>query len=147
LTLPLREANCSSPSEKHLTSHQVSDDSGPSTGASLPRGVRDYSTQEEFLDYHEDLLLDPAAFNRKLISWLLWYNGERPHWSLKLKITGSVPDGAKTQRAQKIVDEYTPLCFLDERAHYGRWRDRQFRISMRLSGKFSGDNTTRKLIA
>lgn len=41
--------------------------------------------QEEFMDYHEDLLLDPPAFNRELIPWLLWYNGERPHWSLKLK--------------------------------------------------------------
>lgn len=41
--------------------------------------------QEEFVDYHEDLLLDPQAFNRELIPWLLWYNGERPHWGLKLK--------------------------------------------------------------
>ena len=41
--------------------------------------------QEEFLDYHEDLLVEPAAFNRELIPWLLWYNGERPHWALNLK--------------------------------------------------------------
>ena len=41
--------------------------------------------QEEFVDYHEDLLLDPQAFNRELIPWLLWYNGERPHWGLNLK--------------------------------------------------------------
>ncbi len=41
--------------------------------------------QEEFLDYHEDLLVEPRLFNRELIPWLLWYNGERPHWGLKLK--------------------------------------------------------------
>lgn len=41
--------------------------------------------QEEFIDYHEPLLLNPNAFNEQLIPWLLWYNGERPHWSLKLK--------------------------------------------------------------
>ena len=40
--------------------------------------------QEEFIDYHQDLLLDPDQFNRRLIPWLLWYNAERPHWALKL---------------------------------------------------------------
>ena len=29
------------------------------------------SIQEEFIDYDGDLLLDPSAFNRELISWLL----------------------------------------------------------------------------
>lgn len=41
--------------------------------------------QEEFVDYHESALLDPIAFNQKLLPWLLWYNGERPHWGLNLK--------------------------------------------------------------
>jgi transposase InsO family protein len=41
--------------------------------------------QEEFLDYHEELLVEPTEFNRALIPWLLWYNGERPHWGLNLK--------------------------------------------------------------
>ena len=41
--------------------------------------------QEEFVDYHETELLNPDVFNRKLIEWLLWYNGERPHWALDLK--------------------------------------------------------------
>ncbi len=41
--------------------------------------------QEEFVDYHQAELLNPDAFNRKLIEWLLWYNGERPHWALDLK--------------------------------------------------------------
>ena len=39
------------------------------------------TVQEEFLDYHEDLLwgdeADLAALNRKLAEWLLWHNGER----------------------------------------------------------------------
>ncbi len=40
---------------------------------------------EEFLHYHEELLVEPAAFNRELIPWLLRHNGERPHWGLELK--------------------------------------------------------------
>ncbi len=35
--------------------------------------------QEEFVDYHESELLHPEVFNQKLIEYLLWYNGERPH--------------------------------------------------------------------
>lgn len=41
--------------------------------------------QEEFIDYHEELLMNADQFNRQLIPWLLWYNAERPHWALKLK--------------------------------------------------------------
>ena len=40
--------------------------------------------QEEFIDYHEDLLISPNQFNCQLIPWLLWYNSERPHWALNL---------------------------------------------------------------
>lgn len=39
--------------------------------------------QEEFINYYKETLsrnLD--NFNRKLIQWLLWYNTERPHWTL-----------------------------------------------------------------
>ena len=41
--------------------------------------------QEEFIDYHERLLITPNLFNRQLIPWLIWYNAERPHWALKLQ--------------------------------------------------------------
>jgi transposase InsO family protein len=41
--------------------------------------------QEEFIDYHEELLINPDQFNRQLIPWLIWYNAERPHWALKLQ--------------------------------------------------------------
>jgi len=38
--------------------------------------------QEEFVDWHEDLLFtDLLAFNDKMADWLLWYNCERPHYS------------------------------------------------------------------
>ena len=40
--------------------------------------------QEEFIDQNEFLLTDTNEFNKKLIDWLLWYNTERPHWSLNL---------------------------------------------------------------
>ncbi len=41
--------------------------------------------QEEFVDYHRDTLLDNlTAFNNKMIDYLLWYNGKRPHWALNL---------------------------------------------------------------
>ncbi len=39
--------------------------------------------QEEFVDYHEDLLFeDLCLFNDKLADWLLWFNRDRPHYSL-----------------------------------------------------------------
>ncbi len=39
--------------------------------------------QEEFINYHKETLpYDLDDFNRKLIEWLLWYNTERPHWTL-----------------------------------------------------------------
>ena len=41
------------------------------------------TVQEEFLDYHRrDLLLDLPTLNQKLLDYLVWYNAERPHWSL-----------------------------------------------------------------
>ena len=47
--------------------------------------------QEEFLDYHEELLFtDLKAFNDKLFDWLLWYNTERPHHALGLNTPASV---------------------------------------------------------
>lgn len=38
---------------------------------------------EEFLRYHRALMRDDvSAFNNALVDWLLWYNGERPHYAL-----------------------------------------------------------------
>lgn len=41
--------------------------------------------QEEFVDYHAGTLINPTAFNREMIPWLVWYNTERPHWGLHLQ--------------------------------------------------------------
>lgn len=43
------------------------------------------SLQEEYVDYHEPELLDPAIFNIGLMKHLLWHNMERPHFGLNLK--------------------------------------------------------------
>lgn len=43
------------------------------------------SIQNEFIDDNEVLLTDTHKFNRKLMDWLIWYNTERPHWSLRLQ--------------------------------------------------------------
>ena len=37
------------------------------------------SIQEEFIDYHQGLLLDLDTFNQKLMDWLLFYNTKRVH--------------------------------------------------------------------
>lgn len=55
--------------------------------------------QEEFIDYHEELLITPSLFNQKLIPWLIWYNAERPHWALKLK-----------SPVQFLLEENPSLC-------------------------------------
>lgn len=42
--------------------------------------------QEEFVDFHEDLLLtDIMTFNDKLFDYLTWYNLDRPHHALQLQ--------------------------------------------------------------
>ena len=54
--------------------------------------------QEEFIDYHEDLLFeDLKTFNDKLMDWLLWYNTVRPHHALGRKTPASVVASWRTQ--------------------------------------------------
>ncbi len=43
--------------------------------------------QEEFVDYHAGLLFDPAAFNRKLMDWLVFYNTERVHYAFRNRLS------------------------------------------------------------
>ena len=43
--------------------------------------------QEEFADYHRDLLLNPDCFNAKLMDWLIFYNTKRVHHAFKNKLT------------------------------------------------------------
>ena len=43
--------------------------------------------QEEFVDYHAGLLLDPPAFNRMLMDWLVFYNTERVHGAFRNKLS------------------------------------------------------------
>lgn len=40
--------------------------------------------QEEFIDQNEFWLGSIPEFNRRMADWLIWYNTERPHWSLNL---------------------------------------------------------------
>ena len=63
--------------------------------------------QEEFIDYHQDLLLDPDQFNRQLIPWLIWYNAERPHWALKLDSPVQFLLKTKSRSVQFMVAQYT----------------------------------------
>jgi len=42
--------------------------------------------QEEFIEFHKDLLFDDIdAFNDKLLDYLIWFNEERPHYALNLR--------------------------------------------------------------
>lgn len=43
--------------------------------------------QEEFVDYNAYYLQFPDLFNRKLMEWLIWYNGERPHFAFKNRLS------------------------------------------------------------
>jgi transposase InsO family protein len=63
----------------HFNTHPRS----PKENAHIERFNR--SVSEEFLVRHRALLRDDvAAFNRRLVDWLVWYNTRRPHWSLGL---------------------------------------------------------------
>lgn len=56
----------------------------PKMNAHIERFNR--TLNEEFLAFHKALLRDDVRiFNQKLIDWLLWYNGERPHYALHQK--------------------------------------------------------------
>ena len=41
--------------------------------------------QEEYINYHESKLKDPASFNIGLMKHLLWHNTERPHFGINLQ--------------------------------------------------------------
>jgi transposase InsO family protein len=43
--------------------------------------------QEEFVDYHRSLLLEPEHFNEKLMEWLIFYNTKRVHHAFKNTLT------------------------------------------------------------
>ena len=56
----------------------------PKMNAKIERYNR--TVQEEFVDWHlDDLGYDIGSFNYQLMDWVLWYNTERPHHTLKLK--------------------------------------------------------------
>lgn len=57
----------------------------PKMNAHLERFNR--TIQEEFIDYHSFLLLEPDNFNRKLIDYLIWYNTERVHCAFQNKLS------------------------------------------------------------
>ena len=57
----------------------------PKMNAHLERFNR--TIQEEFIDYHSFLLLNPDDFNRKLIDYLIWYNIERVHCAFQNKLS------------------------------------------------------------
>lgn len=53
----------------------------PKLNAHIERFNRTLS--EEFLVFNRALMRDNVSlFNQKLMDWLLWYNGERPHYAL-----------------------------------------------------------------
>ena len=43
--------------------------------------------QEEFIDYHNYLLLNPDEFNRELMDWLIWYNTRIVHYAFQNKLS------------------------------------------------------------
>ena len=43
------------------------------------------TVQEEFIDYHEDIIHDKQRFNQKLADWNIYYNAKRRHHTLGLK--------------------------------------------------------------
>ena len=43
------------------------------------------TVQEEFIDYHEDIIHDKTLFSQKLAEWNIYYNTKRRHHTLCLK--------------------------------------------------------------
>jgi transposase InsO family protein len=57
----------------------------PKMNAHLERFNR--TIQDEFINYHPFLLLDPDEFNRKLIDYLIFYNTQRVHCTFQNKLS------------------------------------------------------------
>lgn len=57
----------------------------PKMNAHMERFNR--TVQEEFVDYHANLLLDTETFNRKLMDYLVFYNTERVHFAFENKLS------------------------------------------------------------
>ena len=57
----------------------------PKMNAHLERFNR--TVQEEFIDFHSFLLLEPDNFNRQLIDYLIFYNTERVHHAFQNKLS------------------------------------------------------------
>lgn len=56
----------------------------PKMNAKIERYNR--TIQEEFVDWHQaELAVNTNLFNEQMMDWLVWYNTERPHWSIHLK--------------------------------------------------------------
>lgn len=66
---------------EHGSTHFHTYPRSPKMNAHVERSNR--TLDEEFLCCNRALLRDDAkAFNEKLVDWLVWYNGERPHYAL-----------------------------------------------------------------
>lgn len=52
----------------------------PQSNGHLERFNR--TVQEQFADWHTDILDEPDTFNRSLMEYLIWYNTQRPHRSI-----------------------------------------------------------------
>ena len=70
--------------EIHLT-HYHTYPKTPKMNAHIERFNR--TIQEEFIDYHSYLLINPDNFNRKLIDYLIFYNTKRVHKAFQNKLS------------------------------------------------------------
>jgi transposase InsO family protein len=68
----------------HLT-HYHTYPRTPKMNAHMERFNR--TIQEEFVDFHTGLLMDPVKFNHALMDWLIFYNTERVHWAFGNKLS------------------------------------------------------------
>ena len=70
--------------ELHLT-HYHTYPRTPQMNSHIERFNR--TIQEEFVDYHSYLLINPDNFNRKLIDYLIFYNTKRVHYAFQNKLS------------------------------------------------------------
>jgi len=70
--------------ELHLT-HYHTYPKTPKMNAHLERFNK--TIQDEFIDFHQDDLLEPDLFNQSLIDYLIFYNTERVHYAFQNKFS------------------------------------------------------------
>lgn len=83
------------------------------------------TVQEEFIDYHEDIIHDKKLFSQKLADWNIYYNSKRRHHTLGLKspLQHLVDNGGMLHKSLTYTWHVKSKFFMIKFPHYESFGD------------------------